>query len=58
VDTPRELRLAVWRRIGSNLKPRNLDKIAKNVIKFDDLPGIFQDFVDGKVTGRTVVEIS
>ena len=58
VDTPRDLRLAVWRRIGSDLRPQNLDKIAKNVIKFDELPGIFQDFVDGKVTGRTVVEIS
>jgi NADPH2:quinone reductase len=58
VDTPRDLRLAVWRRLGSDLKPRHLDKIASNTIKFDDLPGAFQAFIDGKVVGRTVVEIS
>jgi NADPH2:quinone reductase len=57
VDTPRDLRLAVWRRIGSDLKPRHLDKIASNMIGFDDLPGAFDAFIDGKVTGRTVVEI-
>ena len=57
VDTPRDLRLAVWRRIGSDLKPRHLDKIASNTIGFDDLPGAFDAFIEGKVTGRTVVEI-
>jgi len=58
VDTPRGLRLAVWNRIGTDLKPRHLDKIATNTITFDELPGAFQAFMDGKVTGRTVVEIS
>ena len=58
VETPRELRLQVWQRIGGDLKPRHLDKIASNTIGFDELPGAFQAFIDGKVTGRTVVEIS
>jgi NADPH2:quinone reductase len=58
VDTPRDLRLAVWRRIGDDLRPQHLDKIAANTIKFADLPAAFQDFIDGKVTGRTVVEIA
>jgi NADPH2:quinone reductase len=58
VDTPRALRLAVWERIGTDLKPRHLDKIAANTITFDELPGAFQAFVDGKVTGRTVVKIA
>jgi NADPH2:quinone reductase len=58
VETPRDLRLAVWRRIGSDLKPRHLDKIASNSISFDELPGAFQAFIDGKVVGRTVVEIA
>jgi NADPH2:quinone reductase len=57
VDTPRDLRLTVWRRIGSDLKPRYLDKIASNTINFDELPGAFQAFLDGEVVGRTVVEI-
>ena len=58
VDTPRDLRLAVWQRIGTDLRPRHLDKIAANTITFDELPGAFQAFIDGKVTGRTVVEIA
>lgn len=58
VDTPRDLRLAVWQRIGTDLKPQHLDKIAGNTIAFDELPGAFQAFIDGKVVGRTVVEIS
>ena len=58
VETPRDLRLKVWQRIGSDLKPTSLDKIAANTINFDELPDAFQAFIDGKVTGRTVVEIA
>lgn len=57
VETPRELRLEVWRRIGTDLKPTHLDEIADTTIDFDDLPDAFQDFIDGEVTGRTVVRI-
>ena len=57
VDTPRDLRLAVWRRIGNDLKPPRLDKIAAHTISFDELPQSFGAYIDGKVTGRTVVEI-
>ena len=39
VDTPRDLRLAVWSRIGGDLKPRHLDTIAGRTIGFDELPG-------------------
>ncbi len=58
VDTPRDLRRAVWRRIGGDLKPQHLDTIGHRTISFDDLPAAFQDYIDGTVTGRTVVEIS
>ena len=58
VDTPRDLRLQVWARLGDDLRPRHLDKIAGNTISFDELPSAFQAFVDGKVTGRTVVTIA
>lgn len=57
VDTPRALREQVWARIGGDLKPRHLDKIAGQNIDFDALPGAFQAFLDGKVTGRIVVNI-
>ena len=58
VDTPRDLRLAVWERIGTDLRPGHLDRIATNTLSFAELPGAFQAFVDGKVTGRTLVEIA
>jgi acrylyl-CoA reductase (NADPH) len=58
VDTPSDLRRAVWSRIGGDLKPQHLDKIGNRTISFDELPGAFQAYIDGTVTGRTVVEIS
>jgi NADPH2:quinone reductase len=56
--TPRAQRLDVWQRIATDLKPRHLDRIASRTIEFADLPGAFQAYIDGKVTGRTVVRIS
>jgi len=58
VDTPRDLRRAIWARIGNDLRPQHLDAIGHHTIGFDDLPGAFQDFIDGQVTGRIVVTIS
>jgi len=57
VDTPRDLRLAVWNRIGADLKPQHLDTIGHRTIGFDELPDAFQAYIDGTVVGRTVVRI-
>jgi NADPH2:quinone reductase len=57
VETPRDLRLAVWSRIAGDLRPGRLDAIAERTIDFEDLPDYFQAFLDGDVTGRTVVRI-
>lgn len=58
VETPRDLRLAVWQRLGSDLRPRHLDAIGSRTVSFDQLPDCFQQYIDGSVTGRTVVEIA
>ena len=58
VDTPSGLRRTVWSRIGDDLKPQHLDRIASRTISFDELPDAFQAYIDGTVTGRTVVEIA
>jgi NADPH2:quinone reductase len=58
VATPRDLRLAVWRRIGTDLKPRHLDRIVSRTIAFADLPGAFEAHIKGVITGRTVVRIA
>jgi acrylyl-CoA reductase (NADPH) len=55
--TPRAERLEVWQRIAGDLKPRHLERIVSRTISFAELPGAFQSYIDGKVTGRTVVKI-
>lgn len=56
--TLRPARLEVWKRIATDLKPRHLDRIVTRTIAFDDLPGAFGAYLDGSVTGRTVVKIA
>ena len=58
VATPRELRLDVWRRIASDLRPSVLDRIAHKTVAFADLPQQFDDYIQGRVTGRTIVKIA
>jgi NADPH2:quinone reductase len=56
--TLRDLRLKVWERIATDLKPRRLDEIVTRTIGFDELPGAFDVYLKGGTTGRTVVKIS
>lgn len=58
VFTPRETRLAVWERIGSDLRPARLDRICTKVVPFAELPAQFDDYLKGRVIGRTVVKIA
>jgi NADPH2:quinone reductase len=55
--TRREWRLAVWKRIATDLKPRHLGQIVTRTIGFDELPGAFPAYLEGGNTGRTVVRI-
>ncbi len=55
--TRREWRLAVWQRIATDLRPRHLARIVTRTIGFDELPTAFPPYLDGRVTGRTVVRI-
>jgi acrylyl-CoA reductase (NADPH) len=57
VFTPRAVRLEVWKRLASDLKPRHLREIVTRTIDFDALPGAFDAYIKGDVTGRTVVKI-
>jgi NADPH2:quinone reductase len=58
VETPRAVRLAVWERIASDLKPAALGQISGKIVDFSELPAQFRAYVEGKVTGRIVVKIS
>jgi acrylyl-CoA reductase (NADPH) len=57
VATPRDVRLAVWQRIATDLRPLELRRIGHNVVGFDELPGQFEAYLKGGVVGRTVVRI-
>ena len=54
---PMGIRQRAWQRLASDLKPRHLAEMT-HVIDFDALPACFNDFVAGRVTGRTVVRIA
>jgi acrylyl-CoA reductase (NADPH) len=56
--TRRDERLEVWQRIATDLAPRHLARIASRVIDFAELPQAFPAYIEGKITGRTVVKIS
>jgi NADPH2:quinone reductase len=53
----RDTRLTVWNRIATDLAPRHLARIASRTIPFDALPEAFAAYLQGSVTGRTVVRI-
>lgn len=57
ITTPRALRLAVWQRIATDLKPRHLDVIGTRTVTLDELASAFDGHLKGTVTGRTLVKI-
>ncbi len=58
VHVPRPLRIAVWERLASDLKPRHLEVIASRELALDELQGAFEGYLEGSVTGRTLVRVS
>jgi len=57
VNAPMPVRLKVWKRLASDLKPRRLDTIATTV-DFAELPGVFEKILKVQARGRTVVKIA
>ena len=57
IEMPLELQASIWQRLGTDLKPVHLDRIAGRTITFDELPEAFDAYMSGSVIGRTVVEI-
>lgn len=58
VKTARDERKEVWARIADDLRPRHLDAIRTGEIDLAELPGAFDDYLGGRVRGRTVVRIA
>jgi acrylyl-CoA reductase (NADPH) len=50
-------RSRVWERLATDLKPRHLAQMTRTV-PFSELPGVFDDFIAGRVKGRTVIAVN
>lgn len=47
----------IWQRLGTDLRPRHLPEMTRT-INLDELPGVFDGFLQGAAHGRIVVEVS
>jgi putative YhdH/YhfP family quinone oxidoreductase len=57
-DSPtQELRRDVWRRLAGDMRPPLLKEMCRT-ISFGDLPRVFDDFINGRVNRRVVVDLS
>jgi putative YhdH/YhfP family quinone oxidoreductase len=50
-------RSGVWQRLAGDLRPPHLESMSRR-IAFDELPGIFDEYIAGRAKGRVVVEIA
>lgn len=55
VACPMSYRQAIWQRLATDLKPRHLTRLAR-VITLSELPQAIDDILQGKITGRLLVE--
>ena len=51
------LRRRVWERLAGDMRPPHLSAMART-IQFDQLPGVFDEFLQGRAHGRVVVDIA
>jgi acrylyl-CoA reductase (NADPH) len=57
VNTPSDVRLAVWDRLANDLRPNGLDESITREIALDDVDKFLDDVLAGKGVGRTVVRV-
>ena len=57
IEMPHALRDHAWRLLGDSMRPRHLEDIVSRVVEFEELPTVFADYIEGGVTGRTVVRM-
>ena len=56
-NCPLPWRKPLWERLGSNMKPRHLDKIISDTVTLEQLPDVFEKMLAGKTRGRVVVRL-
>jgi NADPH2:quinone reductase len=53
---PYDLRLRLWERLATDLRPRHLDELVSQVVTLDGLAEVFEHMMSGKTWGRTLVQ--
>ncbi len=56
-NTPMPQRRNVWQRLAGDLRPRHLAQLTRT-IPFEELPRVFDDFLQAKIRGRIVVDMA
>jgi acrylyl-CoA reductase (NADPH) len=56
-DSSNDIRDLVWRRLATDLKPPLLKEMART-LAFAELPTVFDDFINAKVSRRIVVDVN
>ena len=54
-NCPMPLRREIWQRLGDDLKPQQLDKILTDEVALKDVSIVFEQLLDRKRHGRTIV---
>lgn len=57
VNCPRQWRMRLWQQLASDMYPRHLDSIVTDTVSMEQLPGVFEKILSGKIKGRVVVDI-
>jgi len=57
-NCPCALRRAIWQRLGADLRPRHLAAMHSGTVTFDELPGVFDDLLECRLTGRVLVAVA
>ena len=58
VECPRPWREDIWAHLSTIWKPRHLDKLISREVNLEDLPVVCDEFIAGKIQGRTLVKLS
>jgi putative YhdH/YhfP family quinone oxidoreductase len=61
VNCPMAQRTAVWQHLATDMRPAHLAPGSSQMVReiaFDDLPAAFDDYLQGRVKGRVIVNIA
>ena len=57
VHCSKQTRRRIWQRLGTDLRPRHIEKIVNRVITLEEVPAAVDAYIHGQNSGRTVVNL-